>query len=301
MSNEISEITRRNLFDELRLTEFDWAGRLAEDDFLSRVFDLTALRSNDPRCRNMAQDVHRHRVAWGKVDWDHYWVYEDIRLNLLRCDDEVFLRFLCEMAHPIVRSDEDEVKGVVATFNRHLSDDGYEIVPRIYISGSAIFVGRPKLEIAVRTETAHAVADEFASDHIFAQITRMETNIQKDPALAIGTAKEFVETICKGILTRTGYVLTGSENLPKLVKLTREKLNLDLPSKTDDTLTRTLQSLATLTQGIAELRGQLGSGHGHHPEAPTPRPEVARLTVGMAVALGVFLYETFRAISTPQA
>jgi hypothetical protein len=31
-------------------------------------------------------------------------------LNLLRCPDETFLSFLCEIIHPIVRSDEGEVQ-----------------------------------------------------------------------------------------------------------------------------------------------------------------------------------------------
>ena len=89
--------------------------------------------------------------------------------------------------------------------------------------------------------------------------------------------------------------LSGSEDIPKLVRLTREATGLAVPAKTGDTLQKTLSALATLTQGIAELRGQLGSGHGPHPKAPHATPEVALLAVRSAIALGVFLYEMHRA------
>lgn len=89
-------------------------------------------------------------------------------------------------------------------------------------------------------------------------------------------------------------MLNGGETLPQLVKRTRGVLDLDTDAQTGDTVKRTLSALATITQGIAELRGQLGSGHGHHPSAPRPSPIVARLAVGSAITLGVFLYDVFR-------
>jgi hypothetical protein len=49
--------------------------------------------------------------------------------------------------------------------------------------------------------------------------------------------------------------------------------------------------LGTISQGIAELRGQLGTGHGSAPKAVRPPVEVARLAVNTATALGVFLWE----------
>lgn len=293
--NAISDVTRRNLFDELRLTNVEWAGRLDEAQFLTRIFDLSGLRSNDSRYRTMAADVNQHRVAWGPVDWGDDWVYDDARLNLLRCPDDVFLRFLCEMVHPIVRADAEEVERLVQTFNRHLATDGYELAPATYISGHPIFVGRQRLQsLPLQTGHARQVADDLSSTQVASQITRMETSIISDPALAIGSAKEFVETICKGILGDLGERLTGNENLPKLVKLACEGMDLSPNSTTADTLSRTLHTLATLTHGIAELRGQLGSGHGRHPAAETPQPKVARFAVNAAIALGVFLYETHK-------
>jgi hypothetical protein len=59
--NQISELTRRDIFDALRLENVQWAGRLGETDFLSRVFDLTKLPSEDYRASNMLGDVSLHR------------------------------------------------------------------------------------------------------------------------------------------------------------------------------------------------------------------------------------------------
>ncbi|MDP1751866.1 MAG: abortive infection family protein [Reyranella sp.] len=290
----ISEITRRNLFDELRIGNVNWSGRLGESDFLGRVFDLRNLPSNDHRCSNMASDIALHRENfddWGGIDW----VYDDSRLNLLRCLDETFLSFLTEMVHPVVRSTNDEIRQLVEVFNRHLAADRFEIVPRTYISGKPIFAARARvLSVDQGTAPAKKIADEFSSEHIVAQINRMESSAVNDPALAIGTSKEFVETICKGILAERNVTLSGSEDIPGLVRMTRKTLGLSVEKRTEETLQRTLSALATLTQGIAELRGQLGSGHGPHPNAPKATSEVAWLAVRSAIALGVFLYESHR-------
>jgi len=294
MTNEISEITRRGIFDYLRLNDVAWNGRLSETDFLSRVFDLSALHSNDYRCSTMLADVALHRENfsdWGGPDW----VYDDGRLNLLRGTDKIFLRFLCEMIHPIVRPDETEVDQLLAAFNEELAADKYQLAVKTSISGKRVFAGVKSL--AAVTGEARKVADELASEHVAAQITRMEASIAADPSLAIGSAKEFVESICKGILRERGVSLTGGEDLPKLGRMTRETLALTVEPDTAETLKRTLSSLATITQGIAELRGQLGTGHGDDPAAKRPSADVAALAVRMATALGVFLYERHRSRS----
>ena len=288
----VTEVTRRGLFDELRLSEVNWSGRLGEADFLGRVFDLSQLPSRDHRVRGMAGDIHMHRESF--YDWPADWVFDDTRLNLLRCPDDVILNFLCEMVHPIVRSDADEAAALVATFNRHLALDGFEIAPRSYISSKPIYSGRRRFQSPqAAIGQAQRVADGLASDQVAAQITRMETSIETDPALAIGSAKEFLETLCKGILTAKGETLSGSETMPQLIKRTRGVLRLDVDSQTEDTIKRTLSALSGITQGVAELRGQLGSGHGHHPSVGRPSPIVARLAVGSATTLGVFLFQMF--------
>ncbi|CAN3977378.1 hypothetical protein KPATCC21470_0001 [Kitasatospora purpeofusca] len=45
----ITEVTRRRVFDTITLEEIAWAGRLDEDDFLRRIYDLEAMVSYDSR------------------------------------------------------------------------------------------------------------------------------------------------------------------------------------------------------------------------------------------------------------
>ena len=99
MAKQISEITRRDLWEAL--AGVPWLGRLEEIDFLRRLYPLTELESEDPRCRTAASDIIRHRVA--NADWSDDWVFTDERFGLTDGEDEVHLRFLSEMLHPAVR------------------------------------------------------------------------------------------------------------------------------------------------------------------------------------------------------
>ncbi len=137
VSNQVSEVTRRAIVDFLSTSGTDWAGRLQEDEFLARLYDLTSMRSTDNRMRSAAGDIHQHRVNWR--DWEDDWVFYDSRFNLLRAPDEEFLRFLCETVHPVVRPDVEEARSLVAAYNRELAADGWSLVEVKQISGKPVF------------------------------------------------------------------------------------------------------------------------------------------------------------------
>src|SRR5947209_5042830 len=61
-----------------------------------------------------------------------------------------------------------------------------------------------------------------------------------------------------------------------------------------DFLSRTfnLNNLATISQGLAELRNPFGTGHGKDAGSRGLNKRHARLAVGAATTLGVFLFET---------
>ena len=136
----ISEVTRRNLFDVLQLEAVNWNGRLDERDFLARLFNLEALPSHDGRFKNASGDIWKHRVM--NSDWEDDWVFRDQRLKLATGPDDVFLRFLCEVLHPVVRDDREEVAKLQQVFNDHLKADGWEIYERTSISGRPVFSAR---------------------------------------------------------------------------------------------------------------------------------------------------------------
>ena len=45
--NKITQITRRHIFDAMQVEGIDWAGRLDETAFLSRLYDLEDIPSTD--------------------------------------------------------------------------------------------------------------------------------------------------------------------------------------------------------------------------------------------------------------
>lgn len=138
--NQITEVTRRNIFDAMTMENVNWAGRLGEVQFLSRLFDLKALPSTDHRFGDASRDIWQHRV--NNYDWESDWVFFDPRFNLMHCEDEVFLRFLCETIHPVVRSNAEEVQKILNLYNSLLRIDGFELSEYTKISGMSVFKGK---------------------------------------------------------------------------------------------------------------------------------------------------------------
>lgn len=293
---KISQLTRRDLIDSMVAEKVNWCGRLEESEFLSRLFDLQSLPSTDGRFKDAAGDIWQHRV--NNFDWDDDWVFYDSRFSLMNGDDEVFLRFLCETLHPVVRSDVTESERLCQLYNQVLRNDGFQLVERTRLSGKPVYVGR---YVGIGTTPGLSAARETLAGtdpgYVAQQITRMDAAVINDPSLAIGTAKELVETCCKTILTDRGIVFSKNADIPELVKLTSKELELtpdDIPekAKAGDTIKRLLSNLATITQGVAELRNHYGTGHGKAAGAKGLQPRHAKLAVGAASTLAVFLAET---------
>jgi hypothetical protein len=293
---KITQITRHDIIDALTVEKISWNGRLEEAEFLSRLFDLATLPSTDHRFPDAAGDIWQHRV--NNFDWGDDWVFYDSRFNLMNGDDETLLRFLCETMHPVVRSDPTEAERMCQLYNQYLRNDGFQIVEKTRLSGKPIYIGR---YIGVTAMPAVVAARDTLGGtdpgYVAQQITRMEAAVVSDPALAIGTAKELVETCCKTILHERGVMFSRSTDLPELAKMTIKELALtpsDIPdtAKAAETVKRLLSNLATITQGIAELRNQYGTGHGKAAGSKGLGPRHAKLAVGAASTLAVFLAET---------
>jgi len=142
-------------------------------------------------------------------------------------------------------------------------------------------------------------AAQFDAKHLVEQIRRIEQSVDTDPALAIGTAKELVETCCRTILSERGKPVAGTPDIPILIKQTFKELNLlpdDIPeqAKGSGIIKRLLSNLATIGQGLAEIRNLYGTGHGKEGATQPIRPRHAKLAVGAASTLAVFLFETHK-------
>lgn len=293
----ISELTRRDIFDFIR-ANIAWSGRLSEVEFLGRLYDLESLPSGDHRFSSFSGDIWQHRV--NNNDWDDDWVLTDPRLGLQSGPDEVLLAFLSEMFHPVVRPYDEKARQVLDAFNGYLAPDGWEIAECERISGRPVFAARRLLPSASQSlDNAKSAAAALGSDSIHRQITRMEASVQDDPELAIGTAKEFLETICRTILEERGGTYHKDDDLGRLVKLTLDELGITaegVPSAAVafKVVRRVLGGLGSVSQGLAELRNLHGTGHGRSAGNEPARPHYARLAVGAATTLGVFLFEAHR-------
>ena len=273
-----------------------WSGRLEECEFLTRLYDLEALPSFDSRYKTASGDIFKHRVV--NSDWDDDWVYSDKRFRLMTGPDEVFLEFLCEMLHPIVRDDAEEVARLRTLFNDHLRPDGWELYEQSSLSGSPVFAARRLLEgNHPGLKAVQQVAVVINAAYVAQQTTRMEAALDDDPELAIGTAKEFVETLCKTVLTERGVTFDSKQEFPKLVRQTLKELDLvpnSIPdrAKAADTIRVLLQNLATIADKLTEIRNLYGTGHGKQASSQGLQKRHARLAVGAASTLGVFIFET---------
>lgn len=128
-------------------------------------------------------------------------------------------------------------------------------------------------------------------------INLLRDTVESNPKLAIGTAKELLEAICKTILEDYN-IESQKENLPKLVKRVSKKLGLlseDIydDKRGSDTICRILSSLAQVTQGVAELRNLYGTGHGYSAHRQSGiQPRHARLVVNSVITVVTFWIET---------
>ncbi len=133
---------------------------------------------------------------------------------------------------------------------------------------------------------------------------RIRRGLRADPAQAVGSAKELLETTLKAILGLHG---TGPETkleIPQLVKRATTKLGLDAASVPDTQpgaaqRRKVLGSLAQIVNSTAELRNAgLGTGHGVS-QGPVLDVATARMVVSAAVTVASFYAEVYAVIEPP--
>ncbi len=153
----------------------------------------------------------------------------------------------------------------------------------------------------VNLNTLKNTVSIFDANHLSEQIQRIEQAVETDPSLAIGTAKELIETCCKTILAERGKPVTGSPDISILTKETLKELKLvpeGVPeaARGNDVIRRLLHNLGTIGNNLAELRGLYGTGHGKHGKAKGLTSRHAKLAVGAASTLATFLFDTHREV-----
>lgn len=143
-------------------------------------------------------------------------------------------------------------------------------------------------------------AKQLGLEDVDEHAARIRRGLRDDPAQAIGSSKELLETVLKAVLGLHG---TGPEtrvDVPKLVKMAGQQLGLDPSGHRGaepgaEQRRKLVGALANIVNSTAELRNAgFGTGHGG-----TRRPALdlatARLVVSSAVAAATFYMEAYAA------
>ena len=161
-------------------------------------------------------------------------------------------------------------------------------------------IGRLTSQSAVSDSSMKILIDYANSrdfNNLLNHINLLRDTVESNSELAIGTAKDLLEAICRTILEDYN-IQPQKEKLPKLVKIVSKQLGL-LPEdisddkKGSDAIRRVLNSLAQVTQGVAELRNLYGTGHGYSAHRQSGiQSRHARLVVNSVITVVTFWIET---------
>lgn len=178
-------------------------------------------------------------------------------------------------------------------FWRSLERDGYAI-DRATGRITAVSMSRS-------IESLSALRDPSA---IQEQLERIRRSATDDPALAIGSAKELIESTAKVVLVELGEVVNERDDLPELARKAQLTLGLHPSARgqgpdSSDGVKRILGAVTTIAGGLAELRNRgYGLGHGPATARVGLRPRHAHLAVNAAVTWCQLMLDT---LADPEA
>ncbi len=136
------------------------------------------------------------------------------------------------------------------------TEEAKKLAERCRAIASRLLAGGPSLDDLKQK------AQSLDANHLAEQIRRMEDSVETDPSLAIGTAKELIETCCKTILSERGQEISGTPDIPTLTKATLKELNLvpeGIPNaaRGADVIKRLLSNLSTVGHGLANCAASM--------------------------------------------
>jgi len=140
---------------------------------------------------------------------------------------------------------------------------------------------------------------------IYEQLDRIRRSIFDDPPLAVGSAKELVESTAKVILVERGLKVDETDDVPALVSKAQHALGLHPSSAAPgpdgtDSVKKILGGLMAVTTGLAELRNRgYGTGHGASGVRVGLRARHAHLAVNAATTWCQLMLDTLADCEAP--
>lgn len=136
-------------------------------------------------------------------------------------------------------------------------------------------------------------------------LARLQRALNDDPPLAIGTAKELVESTAKTVLIERGEPVNDKDDLPKLVAQAQLALGLHPTSSTagpdaTDAVRKIMSGLTQIVTGLGELRNRgYGTGHGPKGERVGLRPRHAQFAVNASMTWCSIMLDTLADPNAP--
>ena len=153
--HHITEITKRDILDLFKngvdvgwldqdIQVYPYYGRLPEIDFLKRLYPLNKMKSDENLFQNLEEVIWQHTV--NNDDYEVNWIFTDERFPLKSGSDAEYLRFICEVFHPVALIENDVSKKYFKQICSFLRKDGYELYPKEEISGRNVYSWRELTE-----------------------------------------------------------------------------------------------------------------------------------------------------------
>ena len=118
--------------------EYDCIGIYENEvDFLERIYNLEIMPSKDPRYENAKVEIIHHTIL--NDDYEKCWFFTDDRFGLCGENDEIYLKFLCEVFDPYVRDETENWETILKLVVDLLKADGWELFECGKISGKVKF------------------------------------------------------------------------------------------------------------------------------------------------------------------
>lgn len=293
MSNDLISKQSRLAFREHLVDPAQWVGWTVSK--IADLFDAADIRRDElyqPDCNGQRRTLVEQYYA--TVNFTRH---EDAR-RILNAYEAVLRTIDEKLEHPDAEGSplEKMLQREKSRLTSLLQRDGWE-----YSDGEIL----PRAGRHAFTDLERHVA-AFDLEHIKREIERLRQSVETDPAQAIGTAKELVESCCKTILSECGIEIDRHSDLVPLVKATTKALKL-APDDVDDAkrgaelIKQLLGKLGGIVSELGQLRNLYGTGHGKNGRTKTLQPRHARLAVGFATTLVMFLFETHVERGTAEA
>jgi Abortive infection C-terminus len=153
-----------------------------------------------------------------------------------------------------------------------------------HIVGGVTGAPSRSLDSIIRERDIPAVRSEF---------DRALATVERDPPAAVTAACAIIESLCKVYIDENRLPMPADQSIRPLWKVVQEHLGLGPRSVVTDDMKQILGGLATVLNGVGDLRTHAGSAHGRGSQSFTVEPRHARLAVHAAHTVVTFVLESW--------